>query len=349
MKKLKTLFLVVAGTIVLLPAQVWGASSPDTIVYRLRTTILTDSTMFRYEIGSIQLLQSGGYRFLGFQNPAGLDPDDYWTTDSFYIESDADSVQFARFASFDNKDYIPTVDIDTGNPAAVDSIYHLFRNHYDTLNVRPNSSSFGASSSLMYIVELRKNSDHSLLASLDTLKCYLNAAGELRYQNYPSSFNLRKVWLGANQGVEVYLKVHVLYNLPPTSSILAYTYMSSGGNAPANGFFAYNNQEGLPSVATYGAAPAASVGPEFSSKSGITLIVPDPAKTQVLFNVYGFGNTTVRLELINSVGAVVISRLIQISRNGRIILPVGSVPNGTYTLRVSDAQNTAARKFQIIH
>jgi hypothetical protein len=329
-----------------------NAQTSDSIVYRLRWTILRDSTIFKYEIGSIKLIQPGGSKFLDFVNPSGLNPDDFFTSDSFQISSSIDSVSFSRFASFDDKNYLRPTTIDTGDRSAVQSLGNTYKNRYYGLNISPDPSYFGSASYMMYVLELRRFDNHNLITILDTLKCYVNGSGQLRFRNYPASLNLRKAALFGTVGLSAYLYVHIVHSLPTDTAILGYAFQFSGSNQPAEGYYSYENQEGIPTK-----DPTSSPIPFFSglpTKANTTLlgvVSPNPSNTILNIHLNGVSKGTILIEIFSEAGAKLKSlQFPAVSAPSDIItIPISDLLSGSYGIALTSDGITTFDQFQVIH
>jgi hypothetical protein len=324
------------------------ASAADTITYRLRATTLSDSTIIRYEIGAFKFIHAGNYKFLSFVNPSGLAPDDFFTTDTFSIAGSSDSLFFSRFASFDDKHILPSVTVDTGNHLVMDSIRNLFFTHYDGYSVTPDTTVWTATSNMLYVLEVVRKSDGYVLGRLDTLMCYVNGSGQLRYKNLPTSYNLRKVILPNSPGTQVYLHVRPYYNFP--GMVSSYTYMHSGNNVPPDTHYALENETDHLTYVPLPIQHAMVDDPTKPYNMGIRAIMPNPAESDIRIKFGDISADNAVMEIINSAGVIIhTANVVMLNPNSTFTMYVKNYPNGVYTVRLTAGKTVVTRKFEVVH
>ncbi len=212
-------------------------ASSDTVKYRLVQSWLPDSSMIRYELGSICHYGGGATTYIGFADTFGSNFATTWRSNNFTINGTNDSVSFFRFASFDNQYVVDGLVPDTTtNPmdSALSALINASLSRYiDTgFYIHPAPSSFSATSIILYVVELRNASNDSILENLDTLECFLNDSGRLRYCALGDRQKRLCSLYGIPNGTNVYLNVERYSSLPQGSHIIADDYVVEGHNNP---------------------------------------------------------------------------------------------------------------------
>jgi hypothetical protein len=235
------------------PITLVQAQSGDTVHSRMQTLTLPDSTRMYYEIGWITITH-GTYKYLSFADTSGLTPNNYFKTTSF-VTSGYDTLGFDRFAGFDNANYVRPFTAAATDPA-LDSFFLASHNHYDGLEVTPSNTSFDSSSSVRFILQLCTSafgsSSDSVIHDIDTLECFRDLGGRMRYENFPCSFNIRDniPLLGLTVGHAYYFRIRRVDNIPVTSHYVGYDYIEcvqqhSGGGDGVTYFYS-TDQVGYP-------------------------------------------------------------------------------------------------------
>ncbi len=201
----------------------YSVIAQDTVRYRLSESMLPDSTLFRYELGSIAFTHSGAQTFLKFANMTPTTISSFFKTENFTVLSTSDSISFFRFASFDDKHFPQTIFTGDSGSAAWTTFINSIKSRYDdsAFYVKPSSTYFNTSSTVYYIASLYNASNNSLLLRLDTLACFLWSAGKLGYTCYPPSNDMHLQKLNnVGTNVSVYLTVDRVTALPSGSSFV---------------------------------------------------------------------------------------------------------------------------------
>lgn len=190
----------------------------DTVKYRLAESMLPDSTLFRYELGSVSFTHSGTKVYLKFTNASPATLQDFFRTETFTVQSTSDSISFFRFASFDDK-FFPNSEFigDSGSTEWTAFINAMSRRYGgdSAFYVKPSSAYFNNSSTVFYIVSLYNASDNSLLLRLDTLASFLRSDGKLGYTCYPTSNDIHYQQLNSiGTNVSAYISVERVSALP---------------------------------------------------------------------------------------------------------------------------------------
>jgi hypothetical protein len=287
MKKIIAIILrpiLLAQIIILLgvcPITLVYAQSGDTVHSRMQTLTLPDSTKMFYEIGWITI-SHGTYKYLSFSDTSGLTPNNYFKTSSF-VTSGHDTLGFDRFAGFDNANYVRSFTAAATDPA-LDSFFHAVDTHYKGLEITPSNTSFDSNSTVRFLLQLctsafRSSSD-SVIYDIDTLECFRDLGGRMRFENFPCPFNIRDSipLQGLTIGHAYYFRIKRVDNIPITSHYIGYDYIEcvqqhSGGGEGVT-YFITTYQVGYP-------LPPPSAEPALTryhklSDSAIVVLNPNP-------------------------------------------------------------------------
>lgn len=317
----------------------------DTVKYRLCLSLLGDSTLIRYELGSLGFTHSGTTQYLQFADTLPGTLGAFYRTRNFRVLANSDSISLFRYASFDDKHAPGSFDVtDTNNPSGFDTA-KLIQNASDIASryvdtefyVHPNASSFTTGSTIQYIVELRRASDDYVLGRIDTLACFLDAAGKLKYTFYPYvAGNVRIVSLASvSTNTDVYLTVARSTSLPTGSSIVHDDLTNESNNLAAGTQFVYGGttyQPGDRGVAAplfhSGVASEALVG-----QRGM-LVAPGDRILRLSFEAAIGGTAT--LHIFDASGKLIIqsANTVVAGKNG-LILDTSSLPSGEYNIVIS--------------
>jgi hypothetical protein len=214
----------------------------DTVRYRELNSYLIDSTLIRLEVGSIGFKTAAGVRYLQFQTNSPTTVSNWFATKIISSSASTDSIYFHRWVAYDNKHLIGWTNTDTAHGSsswiAFSSSVHARYN--DTFfYVSPDTSVFGYSSRIRYIVELADSATGAALLDLDTIVCFRDA-----HPSYPinllyyatSSTNKTNTWrslAGAPRNHPMYLTVRREVSLPAGSSIASDDFFFEARNGPA--------------------------------------------------------------------------------------------------------------------
>lgn len=211
----------------------YSYATGDTVHYRMLIGTLGDSSRIQYEIGSFGLKQSGNLRYLKFYS-INENPYTYFRTESFVATGSNDSLGFFAFINYDNAGYDRGVDNFDTSSTEFKNWANGIVNRYQSLFITPDTNFFNYQSNILYVLELRKTSDNSIISRLDTTRCYLNVNNKLVYRNYPPSKSIRKRKInGVQSGDTVYLVVTIQKSLPNSGDFTGYDYLHVDGNNPA--------------------------------------------------------------------------------------------------------------------
>ncbi|HET6401507.1 MAG TPA: T9SS type A sorting domain-containing protein [Candidatus Kapabacteria bacterium] len=328
-------------------APCWAAGSNDTIQVRLLRCILPDSTIFSFELGEIGLLQSSSSKFVNFAN-AGSDPTTaFFVSQPFTVSSTTDTISFYRMMNFDDNRILKS-DAEVTDTAVVDSLIHAWMTIMLSRVVKPSASYFTSSSNVKIITVLRKSLDSSIAMNLDTVNCYLNARGELRFSTTNNSPSRRIIPIVASTGTSLYLQTYIVSNLPAGSSFTYYpTALPEQGPADSVlcGFFQDNCSGG----AYKPIAQSARLNP---IPLGITLIevTPAPASEALKAEVTADAPGKISCEILNVLGEIVASSVNDVGTGtSDVDFDVRSLPSGTYFLRLTDGNDVISKGITILH
>jgi hypothetical protein len=190
-------------------------------------SLLQDSTEIQYEIGQITLYSSTNTQYIAFVDSTSNVCEYYLRTKPFKkLTLSNDTIYFRRFANFDDKfapiKYNEWIEVD--DDEQLDSIISAIKNIYANKEIYPNSNYFAPTSTIKYVVELRKQSDNTLLKRLDSLIVFRSDSGFLRFRVGCYEANVHKQKLGAFVPVDtpIYLVVQQEKELPIGSTITEY-------------------------------------------------------------------------------------------------------------------------------
>jgi hypothetical protein len=313
------------------------SSASDTVHSRMGTYILPDSTIIKYEMAWVKLQQGGQPMFLTFADSASCSPNDYYRTIPF-TSTGSDTISFSRFAFFDDANYLRPLVFD---PSSEDSsvlwdYWHLGDSIYRNKEVIPLSSSFGSGSYMNFIVEVKSVSNDSLVCILDTLHCFKNADGYMRFQNFPTSINIRaNVPLpGLMSGVNYYLCVARVDSIPFSSSIIGYEFLECSNNTGANLGFVLDHQVGS-CVSGFKMAPT-NVGIQTSLQA---INLNHATLNSYTHNLIAIASSDIetsgRLEIVDVIGRVILDRPIFIKKGSESYsLPQVTLTTGNYFVSI---------------
>ncbi len=302
----------------------------DTVQARLRFDYLNDSTLVRYEIGSVGLTQADSLRFLHFPCPQSSYSTSFFRTEIF-TSTGADTILFDRFASFDD---------------------NRGRMSYD--GRVPDVGTFDANSSILYVLELIDAESSELIARLDTLKCFLNAEGVMKYQNFPCSYSLRtKVPLtGAISNHSYYLKVETISNLASNGSYVWSEYFPIDHNLPRNRnnwISTWADEVGYPPFPSPKTTSKNST-PAIQSPITNLLISPNPSSGDYTLSFSLSNAQNIRVILTNEFGNAVIDRESTYeSGTNKLRLSISKLPSGSYFLRLISPEGVVSSNLKLIH
>ncbi len=138
----------------------------DTVSYRSLRSWLGDSTVIRYELGSLCHSAWGAQEYLHF------------AIDSAKAKTLADWFRTKPFMISGNDDTL--------------TLYRHIRHEGPEPYSAPSTSAYNAMTTVLFILEVRQSKTDQLLQRLDTLASYLDRNGDLRYESFPRSNNTVK-------------------------------------------------------------------------------------------------------------------------------------------------------------
>ncbi len=323
-----------------------AAQSGDSIQYRTLRSILPDSTIFSYRIGEIGLLQSTGSSYLGFVAAPWTSPaSDFLVTNSFIVADSSDSLSFYRVMNFDSKGVLFT-DVDITTPGAqADSVIAAWETILSAKTITPDTASFASSSSVRYIVELRRASDNAVLLRLDTVTCYANGGGKLRFSTTRNTASHRIECIGsAGMGTLAYVAVRMSSVIPLGSSFTHYPYSMAEQEPTVTGNVCGEFQDNCSFTAFKPAIPINSIPLVFALKA-VTISSTTYGKIQIELNSEASGH--IQCEVVNVLGETSRSVLFNAHSGNSSFEIDARIPPGAYFLRLTDGINTLTKKIQI--
>lgn len=315
----------------------------DTVHYRMLIGTLADSTRVQYEIGSFGLIQNGSIRYLKFNTATEL-PGTYFETERFGITSTTtDSIVFIAFVNYDDASFDLGSDADSGSAAFFEYAADI-ADHYEDLFISPNPTYFNSSSSILYILELRRKSDNTVLARLDTTKCYLNESDKLVYSNFPSSIStrIRKI-TNVSVGDTVYFAVKIIRNLP-TGDFIGYDYTHVDRNQPADPYSEYDV-----SFTHYVFVPPAPIAAKVSPKAPVLhslSVSPNPVTSSgiVTLTLMSDVASKARVRLTNLSGMVLKEKTFHLVRgSNQLKIEIPEVNSGSYIADVAPEKGPSSQ------
>lgn len=345
MKQFKYFLFVAIFSLFMIGKTSTSYAGADTVKYRKIIGILSDSTRIQYEIGSFGLKQTGGLKYLSFYSSTES-PSTYFKTNNFVISGSNDSISFMSFANFDDKHFAPArSDLDTGTTAFYNWIDSL-ATKYAQFFVSPNSSAFSSSSSILFILEVRKSSDGSVLSRLDTTKCYLNASGQIVYKNYPRSVSIRNRKIsGVSNGDDVFFNVSIVKSLPSSGDFIGYDYTDVNAN-----YAAVQDPQFTQEIVD----PPPPIKELVVQKAGIISeikVIPNPFNGNMLrFAITDLPNRRDgKLRVFNNIGSLVVEQPINVGAGETgINVSIPHLASGAYTLELNLNNKYSRASFIII-
>lgn len=171
----------------------------NTVQVRSLISRLDDSTEFLYNLSYIQLRPISGERYIDFAPAVDSNYTDWLKTVPFLGDGNSDTLSFMRYFNYSNTKYATGVDA------------------HNTLTTDPTL--FPSSANVKYILEMRRASDDSVLYALDTVNCYVNTKGKLRYTTTNNSPVIRMLRRTIPANTPVYLVTRIVNGLPHTTRI----------------------------------------------------------------------------------------------------------------------------------
>lgn len=352
MKKKLWLFIMATSLLPIIGSSVTNAQEQffavgDTIQHRMLIGELPDSTLFSYEIGQLRLISQGSHRFLHFIDSTGTVENQYLKSESFTIATSSDSVRCSRFAFFDARQMPHDTDTyltEAESDSAADAIHVL----YASTEFRPASGYFSSSSVVRYILELRASSDNRVLLRADTLRCYLNPDGYLRYRTPGRTLNFVRVALPDMVDSQVYFVVRT-ESVLPGSTAFSYTGRETVKQRELiqNKLFAPIQQD-IPTVAP----KQGGKRPEFGSNLSLSLTeaYPTSVRKNFVLGLIADQRGTALIEILSVTGEIVHSEEMNLNSGfTRAVLDLSTLPTGSFQVQIISGPERISRKIQVIH
>lgn len=327
----------------------------DTVRYRLLASILSDSSLFRYELGSIGIKTGSSVHYLKFQYDSAITTIGQWfRTTPFSLNGVSDTLSFVQFASFDDKNAPPPFQSEGFGTSSFDSAIAILKGRYiDTVfYVRPASSAFSSTSTVLYVVELRKQSDGSLISRLDTLACYADLSGKLVYgilpDTWPFSYS-KHVVAGASADTNLYITVSRTAVLPSGASFLSDRWVIEATNPAAVD----------PSTVTDTAVLVPSSFRRHSPPSPIKSAVPNQSETAAGLQIDNLAQLRLRMtspqacvasiRIYGLSGELVLENPVQlVSGDNLVLIDASHLSSGTYTVAVEERSKIIYHRMLIV-
>jgi hypothetical protein len=326
----------------------------DTVRYRELNSYLIDSTLIRLEVGSIGFKTAAGVRYLQFQTNSPTTVSNWFATKIISSSASTDSIYFHRWVSYDDKHVIDWTSTDTARSSSgwttLSSSVHS--RYIDTFfYVSPDTSVFGYSSRIRYIVELEDSATGSALLDLDTIVCFRKAhpsrpINRLVYAT--SSTNNTNTWrslAGAPRNHPMYLTVRREVSLPLGSTVASDNFFFEARNGPA-----YLNHNFLDQV-PYASLPSPTAGHQGVGSKG--------TKVRAYFDHANDAVVVVETEThpsceitVRDLSAKIVARSTHSFSPGSTVatIDVSHLATGVYMVELRDAHKLLiSSKMQIIH
>jgi Secretion system C-terminal sorting domain len=330
----------------LLPIPTVSAQTNDTVHSRRGYFFLADSTQMTYEMCWIALNQGVRRHFLTFVDTTGKLPNNYYQTATFQA-SGFDTLAFNRFATFDDKNYYPAFSLDTSNTSAVISAYNSIAGADSAKEIIPSDTVFNGSSSVSFILQLCLASTGAVIANIDTLECFENLSGEMRYENFPTSFNIREhiALTGTVHDTLYYFKVLRIDNLPFGTTYHGYSWEEFPQNTGSEFYLLCQYEVGYP-------MPAGKIadGSKTSSPSALLIesLDPNPSNGNLTVQLISPQSAEVLLNVYDVMGRRVYARSAQIQKgNSTFSVDLSSLPSGQYVFEIELAGLISSKNFVV--
>lgn len=316
------------------------AQISDTLQHRLLWSSLNDSTLFKFFLGPVVWKHSGTRCYLRMGDSISL-PNGYLRTIQI-TPSSGDTLAWNRWAGFDDVNWLKPVDIP--NKEFLDSVRAFRSAYYANREFHPNSSYFGSTSSIRYIVEIRDATNDAVLWAGDTLKVYVNANGYLRYRNYPSHLNLWGKNLSAYANMPIYLAVRQETSLPFGASLAHRGEQgNNGGYVPYLTHFRVNTyQEGYPGASQ----KPVEERPDIQGIKSVNVRVIGSGQIQVFLESVETGTATIKLSDELGRDLLSIDKSFGVGSN-TWILP-GEYATGSYFCTVNTYKGQSTHKITVV-
>jgi hypothetical protein len=331
----------------LFPILPCSAQSGDTVQVMMLRSILPDTTIFSFQLGEIALLQPGTSYFINFADTGSPSTTAFFVSQPFIVSSSADTVSFHRTMNFDNNQILKA-DVDTSDHAALDSVINSWMTIMQSRVITPNSSYFSSSSFVKLITVLRKSSDSSVVMVLDTVNCYVNLSGQLRFSTTKNTTSIVTVPIsGISSPTAVYLQTYLIDSLPSGSNLTYYPTIfaeQAAFDTATCGLYQDNCSGGggaLKPIVNLNASPIGFA---------ITQIEPNPASAQIAVSISVDNPGNISCEILNIIGRQVQSLEQSVgSGNISINFDIKNLQSGTYFVRITDGIDVATKEFIINH
>jgi hypothetical protein len=320
----------------------------DTVKYRLLLSYLNDSTLIRYELGSLGLQKGSSLKYLSFINTSYSDMSGYFQTESFKIDSTTDSISFRRFSTFDSNMYHIAYVGDTAHGSStMNAMVNAVRSRpSSSFFVVPDTSIFDLTSRIRYIVEVHDSSG-AVVARIDTLKCFL-LSGSLVYATFPTNGSIRyRSLLDLPHNKSLYITVGRSCTFKGSGSIIGDHFAMEAHNPPA--LYDYNivGQSSNTSAPTDHIIPA-SVHTSLLHSSPISF---DQIDNAVVINMDLQRPATILIRILNEAGQEVQSNTKDLGQSqSRTVISTAGLPTGAYFVQITRSREIVATgRFSVLH
>jgi hypothetical protein len=320
----------------------------DTVQYRMTTSVLNDSTIFKYELGGIALRKTGGYSFVGFQDSSrGSVGTGFYRSNTFTTSSHTDTLSFYRFAFFDNKAQITAV-LDGKDTLFLHSVATSLLATYssrDNKPIVPDTNYFNQSSSVLYIINLHAATTGFILAHLDTIRCWTSkTTHHLYYATTGNSASFRKLVLPLDSGASGYIDVVMVSNLKSGASLSTTGEVMNLQGATTAATYGYYHRIPKPVLPLIGSSVRTTISYPFSLAA-----TTNPARRTLSTTLEANNALNVEMSLCTLNGSVVYSNKRILAKGlNHIDLPVSQLPAGAYLLRVFSDDYSADIKVVVL-
>ena len=341
-------------------------SQTDTMQYRFLVSKLHDSTQFEYYLGGYRLKQPYDFKYIGFGTDSSLIHTARWLeSDTFFCHGNLDTLMVGRQVEFDDN-LTPLLDtiMSITDTVLRDSIAAAWEIASESKQVTPLASQFDNTSFLKYILQIKRASDSSVIAGLDTATCFADSLGRLRYRTNGNTPNqLRFALPFSASGTYVFLDVKLVSVIPLGSFGLTHNGATLPGSSwPSDNIIECGmRQVGCDSDWEWGAGypPAYKTSIKTSESIGaqppvgMSLTVsphPNPAQASVTFNVRAENAGLIQLTLVDILGDRVYSDVRKIvGGQNSIVVDLPNCRSGKYFVRLTDGHDVLTTSVLITH
>ncbi len=318
----------------------------DTTQSRELFSQFSNGTILRYIMGPILHSDSGHRTFIAFSNDT-LDafPNHFLKSIPFRIDAE-DTIWLMRWLCFDESSLQGSTAAAAQAMSTMDSALSYWRAAYAGKEFTLDTSLFSATSTVSYILEIRRASDNAVLWSADTVRCYKNSAGNLRYANFPSSFERKFIVPPITcAGGTCYLAVRTVLGLPAGVS-LSYSGVTGFQNSSEINLKRESYSDYLEGYPALKRAVGVSEPVQVKLILG-TINVREVSDNGIEISTNSTSTGDLTIEIVDLVGKKVFSSQEGVTPGtNKFYISTANILHGSYIIRIFSTTSTVSAKFQ---